>query len=138
MVEEQEEIQDQTELENPAGDLIAQVGSATAIIFALLTFYIDSSGREVRGYQTYWGLVVLIFAAVCFVFSTMALWDRLMNTRTWLDRVPGWIYMAASFTIVVFSVLAMAIGYKGYEKEFYPLLAFFSGLFICVGALLKF
>lgn len=126
------------EATNPSGDFMALVSSAAAAIFAFITFFQTTGGVAVKGYETPYGMVILVAAAACFVFAGLVMVSRFINPKSWMARNPGWAYFAASSAIVIMSVAAMVLGYHGYATATGPIVTMATGLFCGVAGMIKF
>jgi cobalamin synthase len=132
------------EAAKPVGDFISQVAAAIAVLFVFLTYYNkeEVAGNLVdkftKGYQTPYGIIILVVGAVCFIFASAVLWAKFLSRDFWLVRSPGWLYMTCASIIIIVSVLAMVFPWK--EDPNYGALVgnFFTGLFVAFGGLLKF
>jgi len=132
------ESREKDEAATPVGDFMAQVASAAAVIFTFLTFY-SLGGEVVKGYETAYGIIILIAAALTFIFATAVLWSKFVKKEFWLVRSPGWAYGSASAVIIIVSILAMVFPKSGYDVSYGALIVeFFAALFIAIGGMLKF
>ena len=134
------ECREKDEAVTPVGDFMAQVGAAIAAIFVFLTFYTNSATSDVvKGYETAYGIIILITAVLTFGFATTVLWLKFEKRDFWLKRSPGWAYGAAAFVIIVVSVLALAFPRTGYETNWGALvLELVVGLNLAVAGMFKF
>jgi uncharacterized membrane protein YidH (DUF202 family) len=129
------------EAATPAGDFVAQVAAAVAVIFTFLTFYTDTAagGKAVKGYETPYGIIILIVGALCFIFASAVLWSKFLDRDFWLVRSPGWAYSATAAVVVVVSVLAMVFAKENYDVNWgAPLVELITGVIIGIGGMLKF
>lgn len=132
------ECREKDEAATPVGDFMAQVASAAAVIFTFLTFY-SLGGEVVKGYETAYGIIILIVAALTFMFATAVLWSKFVKKEFWLVRSPGWAYGSASAVIIIVAILAMVFPKSGYDVSYGALIVeFFAALFIAIGGMLKF
>jgi len=132
------ESREKDEAATPVGDFMAQVASAAAVIFTFLTFY-SLGGEVVKGYETAYGIIILIAAALTFIFATVVLWSKFVKKEFWLVRSPGWAYGSASAVIIIVAILAMVFPKSGYDVSYGALIVeFFAALFIAIGGMLKF
>lgn len=134
------ECRDKDEAVTPVGDFIAQVASAAAIIFAFLTFYTNPvTGEATKGYETAYGIIIIIVGALTFLFATSVLWSKFVKRDFWLRRSPGWGYGAAAGIIIIVSILAMVFHVNGYDANWGALIVvFFTGVFVAVAGMFKF
>jgi hypothetical protein len=134
------ECREKDETVTPIGDFIAQVSAAIAAILVFLTYYTDpATGRIVKGYETAYGIIILIVAALTFGFATTVLWTKFVKSDFWLARSPGWAYGSGAALIIIVSVLALAFPYSGYNTNWGVLaLELILGAAIAVGAMFKF
>lgn len=134
------EVRDKDEAATPAGDFIAQVASAVAVIFTFLTFYTNPANEAaVKGYETPYGIIILVAGALSFIFASAVLWAKFLDRDFWLIRSPGWGYNVAAGVIIVVSILAMVFPWKGYDVNWgAPLVELITGVIIGVGGMLKF
>ncbi len=124
------------EASKPVGDFIAQVAAAICVVLTFLTFYTELP--VYKGYETPYGIILMVFAALCWLFASAVLWAKFLDRDFWLARSPGWFYMASSSVIIVVSVIAMVFPYK-HDPSYGALVGtLFTGLFIAFGGLLKF
>jgi hypothetical protein len=132
------ECREKDEAATPVGDFMAQVASAAAVIFTFLTFY--TLGDEVvKGYETTYGIIILIVAALTFIFATAVLWSKFVKKEFWLVRSPGWAYGAAAGVIIIVSILAIVFPKSGYDVSYGAIIVeFFAAIFIAIGGMLKF
>jgi hypothetical protein len=144
MTEEQEpevtpvECREKDEAATPVGDFMAQVASAAAVIFTFLTFY-TLGDDVVKGYETAYGIIILIVAALTFIFATAVLWSKFVKKEFWLVRSPGWAYGAAAGIIIIVSILAIVFPKSGYDVSYGAIIVeFFAAIFIAIGGMLKF
>ena len=126
------------EAAKPIGDFIAQVASALTVIACFLTWYEPMGGKEYNGYQTPYGIIILIAAGLCFAFSSSVLIMKFMEKDFWMSRSPGWAYALAAVVIIIVSVIAMLFPYKNDPNYGAMVGTMFTGLFIMFGGLLKF
>ena len=130
----------------PIGDFVAQVASAICVLFCFLDFFtpkVTAGGQEaVKGFETPYGIVILVCALGCFVFATFVMFSKFFNKDFWLSRSPGWTYMGTGGVVIVVAVMAMAFPYKDtalYDVEYLSMVGcFFTGLFMGFGGLMKF
>ncbi len=134
------ECREKDEAVSPIGDFIAQVGSTLAAIFVFLGFYTNqATGEVIKGYETAYGIIILIAAVLTFGFATTVLWFKFEKRDFWLKRSPGWAYGAAAFVVIVVSVLALAFPSDGYDIIWGPLvLELFIGLTLALAGMFKF
>ena len=134
------EIREKDEAATPVGDFMAQVASAAAVIFVFLTFYTNPvTGEVVKGYETAYGIIILIAAALTFIFATAVLWSKFVKKEFWLVRSPGWAYGAAAGVIIIVSILAIVFPRSGYDVSYGAIIVeFFAAIFIAIGGMLKF
>jgi hypothetical protein len=139
--------EDAREAAKPFGDFIAVVASAICVLFCFLDFYVPDKtnmvGEVYKGFNTPYGLIILIVAGLCFIFASAVMFAKFFDKDFWLARSPGWLYMATAGVILVVSIMAMIFPYKGsadgYTVEYVSMVGtFFTGLFIAFGGLLKF
>ncbi len=126
------------EASKPTGDFLAMVSSATVAIFTWLSFFRTAGGDPVRGYRTPYGMVSLVVGAACAVFALSVLGAKFVNDDFRLSRSPGWAYSTAASVVVIMSILALVMGYRGYQPEYSPVLVLGSGLFLGFAGLMKF
>jgi hypothetical protein len=132
------ECREKDEAATPVGDFMAQVASAAAVIFTFLTFY-SLGGEVVKGYETAYGIIILIVAALTFIFATAVLWSKFVKKEFWLVRSPGWAYGAAAGVIIIVSILAIVFPRSGYDVNYGAIIVeFFAAIFIAIGGMLKF
>jgi len=133
------EYKEKDEAATPVGDFMAQVASAAAVIFTFLTFYTNEAGEVVKGYETAYGIIILIVAALTFIFATAVLWSKFVKKDFWLVRSPGWAYGAAAGIIIIVSILAIVFPRSGYDVSYGAIIVeFFAAIFIAIGGMLKF
>ncbi len=139
---------DMRDAAKPIGDFVAQVASAICVLFCFLDFYtlkVPEIGKEAsiyKGFETPYGIIILVCALGCFIFATFVMFSKLFNKDFWLSRSPGWVYMGCAGVIIVISVMAMVFPYKDtalYNIEYVSMVGcFFAGLFTAFGGLMKF
>lgn len=134
------ECREKDEAVTPVGDFIAQVAAAAAVIFAFLTFYTDTlTGNAVKGYETAYGIIIIIVAALAFLFATAVLWTKFVKRDFWLKRSPGWAYGSAAAIIIIVTILAMVFPKSGHDVGWGALIVeLFAGGFIALAGMLKF
>ncbi len=125
------------EAAKPIGDFIAQVASALAVIACFLVWY-EPIDKGYKGYQTPYGIILLVVAILCFVFASAVLIMKFLEKDFWLSRSPGWAYGLSAFVIVIISVIAMLFPYKDNPNYGAMIGTLFTGLFIMFGGLMKF
>jgi len=86
------ECREKDEAVSPIGDFIAQVGSTLAAIFVFLGFYTNqATGEVIKGYETAYGIIILIAAVLTFGFATTVLWFKFEpGSCNTLPCLPGW------------------------------------------------
>ena len=134
------ECREKDEAVTPVGDFVAQVASAAAVIFAFLTFYTNPvTGGVTKGYETAYGIIIIIVAALSFLFATAVLWIKFVKRDFWLARSPGWGYGSASAIIIIVAILAMVFPVGGYDVSWGALVVeFLTGVFLAIAGMLKF
>ena len=134
------ECREKDEAVTPVGDFLAQIAAAAAVIFAFLTFYTNPlTGEATKGYETAYGIIILVVGALTFVFATSVLWIKFVKRDFWLSRSPGWGYGAAAGIIIIVSILAMVFHVNGYDANWGALIVeFFAGAFLAIAGMLKF
>ena len=139
MVEEEvlcENDKERIEASKPVGDFIAQIAAAICVVFTFLTFYNELP--VYKGYETPYGIIIMVFAALCWLFASAVLLAKFLDRDFWLARSPGWFYMASSCVVIVVSVIAMVFPYK-HDPNYGAMVGIlFTGLFMTFGGLLKF
>lgn len=133
-----EEPGERGEAAKPSGDFLAMVSSAVCCLFTSLGFYQSAGGEVIKGYQTPYGILVLLTGAACFIFSMTVLWAKFLNNDFRLARSPGWAYSLSASVIVIASIMAIVLGYHGYQSAFSPVLTFGAGVFVGFAGLMKF
>lgn len=120
----------------PVGDFMAQVSSAIAVMLCFLTFY---SGPETyKGYETPYGIILIIAGFVCWLFASGVLVEKCIRKDFWLSRSPGWLYGLAASIIVIVSLLAMLFPFREDPNLGVMGGTLFTGFFIMFGSMLKF
>jgi hypothetical protein len=136
------ECREKDEAATPAGDFIAQIAAAAAAIFMFLTLYTDKAvagGKAIKGYETIYGIVILIVAGLTFIFATAVLWSKFLKADFWIIRSPGWAYSTASAVVIIVSILAIVFVKDGYDVNWgVPIVGFLAGVFLGIGGMLKF
>jgi hypothetical protein len=136
------ECREKDEAATPAGDFIAQVASAAAAIFTFLTLYTDTTvtpEKAIKGYESVFGIIILIIAALTFLFATAVLWAKFLKKDFWIVRSPGWAYSSASAIVIIVAILAMVFAKEGYNVNWgVPIVEFLAGVFLGIGGMLKF
>jgi uncharacterized membrane protein YidH (DUF202 family) len=134
------ECREKDESVTPVGDFIAQVAAAAAVIFAFLTFYTDPlTGKAVKGYETAYGIIIIIVAALAFGLATAVLWTKFLKQGFWFRRSPGWAYGSAAAIIIIVTILAMVFPESGHDVSWGALIVeLFAGAFIAIASMLKF
>lgn len=124
----------------PLGDFIAQLGASIAAIFVFTSFYTDpATGDVVKGYESPYGIIIIVAAALTFIFASAVLWFKFGKRDFWLRRSPGWAYAAAAFAVVVVSTLALAFPRSGYDINWGTFfIELFVGLSLLLAGMLKF
>lgn len=148
MAEEEEsrvtpvERREKDEAATPAGDFIAQIAAAVAVIFTFLTLYTDATvtpPKVIKGYETAYGIIILVVAGLTFLFATAVLWSKFLNKDFWIVRSPGWAYSSASAVVIIVAILAMVFAKESYEVNWgVPIVEFLAGVFLGIGGMLKF
>jgi hypothetical protein len=139
MVEEEkvcEAEKEAVEASKPVGDFIAQIAAAICVVFTFLTFY--NQPPVFKGYETPYGIIIMVFAALCWLFASAVLWAKFLDRDFWLARSPGWFYMASAGVVMVISIIAMVFPYKNDPNYGAMVGTLFTGLFMAFGGLLKF
>jgi hypothetical protein len=125
---------------SPLGDFIAQLGAAIAAIFVFTSFYTNTAtGDVVKGYESPYGIIILVAAALTFIFTTTVLWFKFGKRDFWMRRSPGWAYATAAFVVIVVTVLALAFPRAGYDLNWGTLfMELFIGLNLLLAGMFKF
>ncbi len=123
---------------NPSGDFMALISSAIAAIFAFLGFYQVADGTLVKGFETPYGLIMLVAGTACCLFAGAVLGSKLINPESWLARSPGWVYFATSAVVIILSIMAMVVGFHGYAVGTGPVATMVAGLFLGLAGMMKF
>ncbi|MDY6795392.1 MAG: hypothetical protein SWK76_08965 [Actinomycetota bacterium] len=135
----QVEIVEEGEAAAPAGDFVAQIASAAAVIFAFLTFYTDKAGKAIKGYESVYGIIIIIVAGLSFIFASAVLWSKFMKKDSWLMRSPGWAYNTAAGIVIIVSILSMVFAKESYDVNWgVPIIELITGVIIGIGGILKF
>jgi hypothetical protein len=136
------ECREKDEAATPAGDFIAQVAAAAAAIFTFLTLYTDTAvtpAKALKGYETAFGIIILVVAGLTFLFATAVLWSKFLNKDFWIVRSPGWAYSSASAVVIIVAILSMVFAKESYVVNWgVPIVEFLAGVFLGIGGMLKF
>ncbi len=123
----------------PVGDFITQVAAAITVAFGFLPLYTNASGQEVKGYATLFGLLIIIVAALVWLFASYVLLTKFIRYEHHLARSPGWSYATAGALVIFLSTLCVIFPKGGYDVNWgVPLVQFFTGVFMSIGAMMKF
>lgn len=123
----------------PIGDFIAQVAAGIAAVFGFLTIYTNAAGQEVKGYESPFSLAIIIVAGLAWLFASYVLLAKLVRYEYRFARSPGWIYAAAGALVIFLTTLSVVFPKSGYEVNWaVPLVQFFTGVFMSIGAMMKF
>lgn len=123
----------------PVGDFIAQVAAGIAAVFGFLTLYSNAAGQEVKGYETPFGIIVIVVAGLAWLFASYVLLTKLIRYEHHFARSPGWIYAAAGALVIFMATLSIVFPKGGYEVNWaVPMVLFFTGVFMSIGAMMKF
>ena len=124
----------------PLDDFITQLGAAIAAVFVFTAFYTDpATGDAVKGYTSAYGIIILVAAALTFIFASAVLWFKFGKRDFWMRRSPGWAYATAAFVVILVSVLALAFPIGGREINWGTLfIELFVGLNLLLAGMLKF
>lgn len=123
----------------PIGDFIAQVAAGIAAVFGFLTIYTNAAGQEVKGYESPFSIIIIVVAGLAWLFASYVLLTKLIRYEHHFVRSPGWIYAAAGALVIFLTTLSVVFPKGGYEVNWaVPLVQFFTGVFMSIGAMMKF
>jgi len=92
----------------PVGDFIALISSVAAGILCFTHFF---SGW--MGYQTAYGVLMLVVSAGIAAFSTYLLAARFAFRKVPAMRSPAWAYFTGGFCLVTLTIMALVFGWQG-------------------------
>jgi len=116
----------------PMGDFIALISGLTAGILCFTHFF----GGWV-GYQTAYGMLMLVVSVAIATFSTYLLSARFVFRKVPAFRSPAWAYFLGGSSLVVLTMLALVFGWQGAAVSPVLLFAFINGVVMFVAGMVS-
>jgi hypothetical protein len=116
----------------PVGDFIALLSSVTAGIFCFTNFFTGW-----MGYQTAYGILMLVASAGIAAFSTYLLAARFTLRKVPALRSPAWAYFSGGFCLVILTVMALVFGWQGAAVSPVLFFTFMSGAMLFVAGMIS-
>lgn len=117
----------------PVGDFIALISSVTAGILCFAQFF-----DGWMGYQTAYGVLMLVASAGIAAFSTYLLASRFTLRRVPGLRSPAWAYFMGGFCLVVLNIAALVFGWQGAAPSAALFFTFMSGVMMFIAGMVSY
>lgn len=114
----------------PVGDFIALISSVAAGILCFTHFF---SGW--MGYQTVYGILMLVVSAGIAAFSTWLLASRFAFRKVPAVRSPAWAYFTGGFCLVTLTIVALVFGWQGAGPSAALAFSFISGVVMFIAGM---
>ena len=116
----------------PIGDFMALASSVTAAILCFTHFF---SGWV--GYQTAYGVLMLVAAAAVATFSAVMLTARFAFGKVPALRSPAWAYFLGGFFLVILTIMALVFGWQGATPNPVFFFTFMSGVMMFIAGMVS-
>jgi hypothetical protein len=116
----------------PVGDFIALISSVTAGILCFAEFF-----NGWMGYQTVYGVLMLVASAGIAAFSTYLLAARFTLRRVPGLRSPAWAYFLGGFCLVALNIMALVFGWQGAAPNPVFFFTFMSGVMMFIAGMVS-
>ena len=116
----------------PVGDFIALISSVTAGILCFTHFF----GGWV-GYQTAYGVLMLVASAGIAAFSAYLLTARFTFRKVPALRSPSWAYFSGGFCLVILTILALVFGWQGATPSPVLFFTFMNGVVMFIAGMVS-
>jgi hypothetical protein len=116
----------------PVGDFIALVSSVTAGILCFTHFF-----GGWLGYQTVYGVLMLVASAGIAAFSAYLLAARFTSRKVPAVRSPAWAYFTGGFCLVILTIMALVFGWQGATASFVLFFTFMNGVVMFIAGMIS-
>jgi putative flippase GtrA len=116
----------------PVGDFIALASSVTAGILCFTNFF-----NGWAGYQTAYGVLMLVASAGIAAFSAYLLAARFTFRVVPALRSPSWAYFMGGFCMVVLTILALVFGWQGATPSPVLFFTFMNGVLMFIAGMVS-
>ncbi|MEW6554300.1 MAG: hypothetical protein AB1384_08455 [Actinomycetota bacterium] len=117
----------------PVGDFIALISSLTAGILCFADFF-----NGWAGYQTVYGVLMLVASAGIAAFSAYLLTARFTLRRVPGLRSPAWAYFLGGTCLVVLNIMALVFGWQGAAPSAAFFFTFMSGVMMFIAGMVSY
>jgi len=116
----------------PIGDFIALISSVTAGILCFTDFF-----NGWAGYQTAYGMLMLVASAALAAFSTYLLAARFAFRKVPALRSPTWAYFLGGSCLVILTIMALVFGWHGGTPNPVLFFAFMNGVVMFIAGMVS-